>query len=626
MCGINGIFAYSHASNLIDRGELLRTRDYMASRGPDGSGQWVADDERIGFGHRRLSIVDLSEAGSQPMFSDDRCLVVTFNGEIYNYPELRRNLEAKGCIFRTRCDTEVLLHLYAMKGAELVHDLRGMFAFAIWDRSKGGLLLARDPYGIKPLYTANDGWTIRFASQVKALLAGDRVSRDPDPAGIVGFYLWGSVPEPFTLYREIRSLPAGCTQWIDAAGPRVPHPYASIPATLALIEGTPKGQDEIAATVQRGLLDSVAAHLMADVDVGVFLSSGVDSAGLLALMRDAGQEKIQAITLAFDEFGNTPEDESPLAAKIALCYGAQHIVRRVSRNEFTKDLPAILEAMDQPSIDGVNTWFVSKATREVGLKVALSGLGGDELLAGYPSFREIPKWVRYLRIPSAIPGLGVAARSVGTAFGIAGRIPKGLGMLEFGGSYAGAYLLRRALYLPFELKTQLDPDLLRDGMRRLRTLKRISDAALEPMPNSAVGRVAALESTCYMRNQLLRDSDWAGMAHSIEIRTPLVDYQLLRTIAPVLPHLHSGLGKKLIANAPSRPLPDFIVNRPKTGFGVPTGRWMEISFTQRDVATKGRASRAWAGYVGQCLLSNMPKAVSSWHGNLDSAKPQMAHL
>ena len=416
MCGINGIFAYHHASNPLDRSELLRTRDSMVARGPDGSGDWIGEDEHIGFGHRRLSIVDLSDAGTQPMVSADRNLVVTYNGEIYNYPELRRNLEAEGRIFRTQCDTEVLLHLYAMKGPALVHDLRGMFAFAIWDKAKHGLFLARDPYGIKPLYTANDGWTFRFASQVKALLAGGKVSRDPEPAGIVGFHLWGSVPEPFTIYREIRTLPAGCTQGVDAAGPRVPlQPYASVAAVLADGERLPVAPAQIEAIVRTGTRDSVAAHLMADVEVGVFLSSGVDSAALLGLMRDAGQQKIRAITLAFDEFRGTSDDESPRAAEIARRYGAEHIVRRVDQQEFERDLPAILNAMDQPSIDGVNTWFVSKAAREAGLKVALSGLGGDELLAGYPSFHQIPACVRWLRISAAVPGLGIIARSIGAA-------------------------------------------------------------------------------------------------------------------------------------------------------------------------------------------------------------------
>ena len=215
MCGINGIFAYHYAANAIDRAELVRTRDHMAARGPDGRGEWIAADGRVGLAHRRLAIIDLSDAASQPMVSADGKLVITFNGEIYNYRELRSRLEAKGHVFRSQSDTEVLLHLYAQKGEAMVQDLRGMFAFAIWDVERRSLLLARDPYGIKPLYYSDDGWTFRFASQVKALLAGGAIASDRDPAGQVGFYLFGSVPEPFTTYRQVQALPAGTTLVVD---------------------------------------------------------------------------------------------------------------------------------------------------------------------------------------------------------------------------------------------------------------------------------------------------------------------------------------------------------------------------------------------------------------------------
>ena len=204
MCGINGILGYHSASNAPQETELLATREAMRARGPDGSGAWWSVDRRCGLGHRRLSIIDLSDRASQPMTSEDGRFVIAFNGEIYNYPQVRVELEADGARFRTTSDTEALLHLYARYGADMVHRLRGMFAFAIWDQARRGLFLARDPYGIKPLYTANDGWTFRFASQVKALLAGGHISRDPEPAGMVGFHLFGSVPEPFTLYRDIR--------------------------------------------------------------------------------------------------------------------------------------------------------------------------------------------------------------------------------------------------------------------------------------------------------------------------------------------------------------------------------------------------------------------------------------
>src|ERR1700740_2402688 len=233
MCGINGILAYHSASSAPDKAELLATRDAMRARGPDGSGLWWSSDRRCGLGHRRLSILDLSDRASQPMASADGKLVITFNGEIYNYSALRAELEVAGASFRTTSDTEALLHLYARHGVAMVRRLRGMFAFAIWDEMRRELFLARDPYGIKPLYTANDGWAFRFASQVKALLAGGEVSRDPEPAGIAGFHLFGSVPEPFTLYRDIRALPAGHTQRVDATGPCEPRPFANLAAILA---------------------------------------------------------------------------------------------------------------------------------------------------------------------------------------------------------------------------------------------------------------------------------------------------------------------------------------------------------------------------------------------------------
>jgi len=604
MCGVNGIFAYHSASGPPSEAELIATRDAMRARGPDGAGGWWSSNRRCGLGHRRLSILDLSDRASQPMISDDGRLVVVFNGEIYNYPALRRELEAGGVRFRTTSDTEVLLHLYACHGAEMVHRLRGMFAFAIWEKTRRGLFLARDPYGIKPLYTANDGWTFRFASQVKALLAGGAVSRDPEPAGVVGFHLFGSVPEPFTLYREIRSLPAGHTQWVDAAGPREPKPFANLAGILAAGARNPAPASELNMRVRTAVLDSVGAHLLADVEVGAFLSAGMDSGALLGLMRDAGQREIRAITLAFDEFDGTDEDEAPLAARIAERYGAQHIVRRVSEGEFRDDLPAILEAMDQPSIDGVNTWFTAKAAKEAGLKVAISGLGGDELLAGYPSFVDLPRWRRRFGPLAAVPGVGRLAHLVLTTMapGFARARPKVLGMLEHANGWAGAYLLRRGLHLPHELPQLMDADLAREGLRRLQPLRRLA-ASLEPDPGSDTARVCALESVHYMRNQLLRDADWAGMAHGVEIRTPLVDATLLQSIAPVMGGLTLRTGKAALANAPTLPLPDEVLSRAKTGFAVPTGSWMDAAAAAAPPSIdkiregKGLVSRRWSRVV-----------------------------
>ena len=604
MCGINGIFAYHSASSAPQEAELLASREAMRARGPDGSGAWWSVDRRCGLGHRRLSILDLSDRASQPMPSEDGSFVIAFNGEIYNYPQVRVELEADSARFRTTSDTEALLHLYARYGADMVHRLRGMFAFAIWDQTRRGLFLARDPYGIKPLYTANDGWTFRFASQVKALLAGGNVSRDPEPSGVVGFHLFGSVPEPFTLYRDIRALPAGHTQWVDAAGPREPKPFSNLADVLAKGADNPAPVAEISERVRAGVLDSVRAHLLADVEVGIFLSAGVDSGALLGCMRDAGQREIRAITLAFEEFHGTSEDEAPLAARVCEHYGARHIVRSLCEREFVEDLPAILEAMDQPSIDGVNTWFVSKAAKEAGLKVAISGLGGDEILAGYPSFLDVPRWHRRFGPFAAMPGAGFLARKLMAAIAPAfSRVtPKALGVLEYSGSWAGTYLLRRGLFLPHELSDVMDPEIAREGLRRLRPLLRLA-ANLTPDPSSDVARVCVLESAQYMRNQLLRDADWAGMAHSLEIRVPLVDFTLLRALAPVIPVLTPGAGKAALANAPTLPLPAEIVTRAKTGFSVPTGDWMNAAIGRgldsagRAPEPKGLVSRRWSRAV-----------------------------
>ena len=611
MCGLNGIFAYHAAANLPQERELLATREAMRVRGPDGAGMWWSEDRRCGMGHRRLSIIDLSERANQPMISADGRFITVFNGEIYNYPALRSELQAEGVQFHTTSDTEVLLHLYARDGEAMVHKLRGMYAFAIWDTATRALFLARDPYGIKPLYTANDGWTFRFASQVKALLAGGQVSRDPEPAGLVGYHLFGSVPEPFTLYREIRALPAGHFQWIDEAGPREPRRFANLAAVMAEGSQHRAAPSELNARVRQAALDSVSAHLLADVEVGVFLSAGIDSGALLGLVRDTGRQKVRAITLGFDEFADTPEDEVPLAAQVARHYGAEHIIRRVGEREFQNDLPSILEAMDQPSIDGVNTWFVSKAAKEAGLKVALSGLGADELLAGYPSFRDIPHWRRRYGVLGRVPFWGRMARLVAATLmpELVQRNPKAVGMFEHVGNWSGCYLLRRGLYLPHELPGMLGNEITHEGLRRL-NLARAHQEQLWPDPGCDIARICVLESSNYMRNQLLRDSDWAGMAHSLEIRVPLVDWRLTTTLSPSLATLVPGAGKTALALSPSLPLPEAIRLRAKTGFGVPTGKWMSHATASANLPTKGQVSREWLRLVLKGLVAQPMACVA----------------
>ncbi len=614
MCGVAGIVSYGIAANApVERTELRAIRDHMERRGPDGMGEWFSSDQRVGLAHRRLSIIDLSDRAAQPMATPDGKLVISFNGEIYNHQALRSELVDKGYVFRTTSDTEVLLHLYADRGEAMLRDLRGMFAFALWDETRKAMLLARDPYGIKPLYYADDGQYVRLASQVKALLAGGRVSRTPKPAGIVGFYLFGSVPEPHTTYDGIAVLPAGSYLWIDAQGPTRPTQYFSIAAAwrqAARESGPVRDREAVFEQARVALLDSVRHHMVADVPVGAFLSAGVDSGALVGLMSQLGAKASQAITLSFAEFAGGNDDEAPLAAEVARAYGIEHHVRMVTQSDFAHDWPAILNAMDQPTIDGVNTWFVSKATAEHGLKVAISGLGGDELLGGYRTFDWVPAWVSRMQWPSLVPSVGRALRRISAPLlrGSHRLSPKVAGMAEYGGTYAGAYLLKRGLFMPWELSKLLPPDFVEEGLRMLSPLVALN-GSLQPDPGTAFGRVASLESCHYMRNQLLRDTDWASMAHSLEVRVPLVDPWLLKALGPLLLGAHGVPGKSLLGRAPQPAIPSSLQNRAKTGFSTPLQDWLlstaDVDAWQRVPLLTARGchwSRRFAYAVGSLLL------------------------
>lgn len=600
MCGIAAIFSYHSDAPPVDREELLRIREHMTSRGPDGAGEWISENRTVGLAHRRLSIIDLSETGAQPMVDPKTGNVIVYNGEIYNYRELRSRLEAMGYRFRSSSDTEVLLHLYAEKGQEMVHDLRGMYAFAIYDSGKPsafslqprapGLFLVRDPFGIKPLYLADDGKTLRVASQVKALIAGGQVETAADPAGHVGFFLWGHVPEPYTMYKGIRALPAGSTLWVDAAGRKERQMFCSVSDELIKAEKASEPQGGAAAQeiLREALRDSVRHHLVADVPVGVFLSAGIDSTSLAALAVEEGGN-LQTVTLGFEEYRGTHDDEVPLAETVARHYGTRHQTVWVKGEAFRGEFDRLLEAMDQPTLDGVNSYFVSQAARKAGLKVAISGIGGDELFGGYPSFRQIPQLVRTVGAVSRIPGLGRGFRVVAGPLLKRFTSPKYAGLLEFGGTFGGAYLLRRGLFMPWELPAVLDVDLVREGWRELQPMLRL-DETCKGIGNDHL-RVSALEMGWYMRNQLLRDTDWASMAHSLEIRVPLVDLELLRAVAP-LAASQRGLCKQDLASSPAKPLPHEVVGRAKTGFTVPVRKWVG-----RDHGAFERGLRGWTRMI-----------------------------
>jgi asparagine synthase (glutamine-hydrolysing) len=598
MCGINAIFAYRADAPPVDREELIASRECMRSRGPDAADVWVGGDGRVGLGHRRLAIIDLSELGAQPMRRGER--VIVFNGEIYNYRELRAQLEKDGVRFVSHSDTEVLLALYDRHGERMFEPLRGMFAIALWDGATRKMLLARDPYGIKPLFYADDGGTVRIASQVKALIAGGRVDRRFDPAAAAGFFLRGTVPEPFTMYRAIRALPAGSYCWIDERGVHEPVAYFSIARTLRDAVDSPRQVSDSARQeiVHDAVLESVRYHMVADVPVGAFLSAGIDSTAVVALAKESGATDLQTMTLRFEEYRGRDNDEAPLASLVARQYGVRHTIRELTIDAFRAELPRIFAAMDQPTVDGLNSYFISKAAAELGLKVALSGTGGDELFGGYTSFRDIPRWMPVTSRLTRVPGLADGVYRLNNALAKRSRhiSPKMGEILRYGSSYAGAYLVKRGRFLASELPEVLGPDIAREGLERLNILG-VIEKAVTPDPGTPYARVAALESSLYLRNQLLRDMDWASMAHSLEVRVPLVDAHLLRKLAPVLVTRRER-GKQILANAPRPQLPAEVRGRRKTGFTLPIKEWLQ----QEGRVEFGK--RSWARKVYEVMFSD----------------------
>jgi asparagine synthase (glutamine-hydrolysing) len=597
MCGIAGFVSTGDSPLIVETQAVQRMTARMALRGPDAEAVWSSDN--VVLGHRRLAILDLDPRSDQPMASADGAYTIIFNGEIYNFRELKQGLESSGVVFRTTSDTEVLLELYVREGERMLPRLRGMFALAIWDARKRELFLARDPYGIKPLYYAQTAAGLVFASQVKAILASALVPQEPEPAGVAGFYLWGSVPEPWTLYRNIFALP--CGHWM-----RVTNGHTSPPVLWEDIRdnwrqpATPIPAAELQQTVRTAVTDSVRAHLVSDVPVSVFLSGGIDSGAIAALISELGG-RVEGITVGFDEFTGREEDEVPIAASIAAHYGMPHHVRRITRAEFEHDIPLILDAMDQPSIDGVNTWFASKAAAERGYKVVLSGVGGDEIFYGYKLMSELPRSTQRGKILASIPGGRLLVKTATSLLNNGNRHPKLQGISTFMDTLEGNYFLKRSLFLPADLPALMGEDAAREGLARLGGSPPSMTAANAV---TASAGVCLLDSTHYLRNQLLRDSDWASMAHSLELRTPLVDAALLHSLRTLHTGFVGGAGKRMLAQSPLRPLPDAIVNRPKTGFAVPMTEWMTAASSRRDfsetpiLAAPGTPwTRRWASVV-----------------------------
>ncbi len=594
MCGIAGAVGRLDAEihQAVDR-----AGQRMVHRGPDADGRWASAEAGPGatFTHRRLAIIDLSEAGVQPMTDADTGIVICFNGEIYNFAALRKELEAAGQHFRSAGDTEVLLKGYAHWGREVVERLRGMFAFALWDASERRVLLARDRLGIKPLYLAKverpaGRRALLFASEVRALLAGGLVPRRLSEAGLAS-YLWnGFVVSPDTIVHGVRQLAAGHSAWVDAEG-NLGHEeaYWELPVETK--------DPDAEARLAEALHEAVALRLISDVPVGVFLSGGIDSSAIASLAVQASSRQVRTFNIAFDEAGF---DESPHARAVAAALGTDHHEIRLSQALFHEQLEAALGGLDQPTFDGINTYFVSRAVREAGMTVALSGAGGDELFGGYRSFRDLPRAAHWSSRLSPLPegllraGGALAARILS---GGRGPVPPQTRYGKLGdalatrGDLVGLYQISYGLFSESFLATLWKGD---GSPPAERGLPPQVAAALRERIDGAnpLAAISALELRCFVGERLLRDTDTASMAVALEARVPLLDHEVVEAAA-ALPRdvRYASLGSKQpLRDAALSSLDPALFDRPKSGFVLPLEVWtrealkgeMDSAFRDRD--------------------------------------------
>lgn len=385
MCGIAGILSTTSMESIAT--SIRGAQTALSHRGPDDQGIYLTPDRKTALTHTRLSILDLTSAGHQPMSIEDGRYWITFNGEIYNFLELRQQLETEGEKFYSHTDTEVILRLYQRKGKEFVKNLRGMFAFAIWDNQEKTCFLARDPLGIKPLYFAKIGKTFIFASELKAILATQQISIQLNPEALYQYFCWGTVPEPLTLIQAIEQVPAGnCLIWKNGETTQQCYWYPDFTPQSSL---TPQDSKEI---VRQALIDSVKHHFISDVPVGIFLSGGLDSTTLLALAFQTQSESLQTYSIVFED---ESFNEGAIAAQTAKHFQTQHHEYCLTPELGQTIFQQYLDSLDQPTIDGFNTFTVAQLAANNGTKVVLSGLGGDELFGGYGSFSVIPKMLRW---------------------------------------------------------------------------------------------------------------------------------------------------------------------------------------------------------------------------------------
>jgi asparagine synthase (glutamine-hydrolysing) len=613
MCGIAGVLRVAETRATDTEEAVGRMTGQLQHRGPDACGLDVflaAQSAQVGLGHTRLAIIDLSPAGRQPMRSADGRCSLTFNGEIYNYRALRDALGPRQ--WRSRTDTEVLLEGYAAYGRSFVERLRGMFAFGLWDDSRQELFLARDRLGIKPLYYyAADGVFI-FASEVRALLASGLVPRRIDPFGVADYLTYQSLPAPRTMIEGVRSLPPGSWLIVDADGRLHEQRYWD------LLQDTPPAEptlDRAAAQQRVGdlLHEAVASHLVSDVPVGAFLSGGIDSSAVVGLMREAGQVP-HTFSVGFAE---RAYDETRHARNVAARFGAEHTEILLRDDDLLDQLPQALAAIDQPTGDGVNTYVVAGAVRRAGITVALSGLGGDELFAGYPSFGRLARTARLFRAWGRTPRpiRAMAANALAAVGGSSVRAVKTAAMLSSEGRLEHLYPVLRQVHT----RDQRQQLLSTRWSEALRThadpYVSLLERAYGTQPrDSLLTSITYAEGRTYMHDVLLRDTDQMSMAHALEVRVPLLDHRLVEYVM-ALPDSYkwpNGTPKPLLVNSLRGLLPDDIVHRPKQGFGLPFNMWMRDrlrGFCETRLGDSGLASRGifkpealvrlWSDFLGR---------------------------
>lgn len=582
MCGIAGIIGRMDERN---RAALEQMNDAMLHRGPDASGMWLSEPDARGWGallaHRRLSILDLSPAGAQPMVDPVTGHVVVLNGEIYNFRDLRLRLVGEGQEFQSTGDTAVMLRAIGLHGPGAVSWLRGMFAFACWNPKQRRLLLARDPLGIKPLYLArssdpNAGWSVVFASEVRALLASGLLGAPHlDPQALASCVWNGFVVGPGTAVKGVDLLWPGRLLELDGFGKEISNQeFWRIPERAP---DPTMDEHSLAVILEEGL----RVHLASDVPLAVFLSGGVDSSVMANLAQRAADSPIHTFTLAFEE---REFNEGPIARRIAAAIGTQHHEVVLTERRFVENLEAALDSLDQPTFDGLNAYYMSQAIRAAGFTVALSGTGGDELFGGYASYRDLPLLQRWSQRAAWVPrSLQVAAATLATwpLRRSGGAVPpqtrwaKLPEMVHRGDDLVALYQLAYALFLPGFQGELLAPgfaEALADGLSPAMRQRIIA----ETRARTPLSAISVMEQRLFLGERLLRDNDAASMASSLEQRVPLVD-QVLSESVDRLPDnaRYSPLGRKaMLRRIGLRGLDPALFERPKSGFVLPFDHWI----------------------------------------------------